>query len=144
MASHCAVVRVRYADTDQAGVVYHANYVPWLETGRTESLRAHGIPYTVLEARGIMFPVLDLHLRFHRPALYDQLVQVWTSIAELTRTRVHFAYSLRTEGEPRPLATGGTLHSFVDRSGRVLRMDRHPDLWERIHAAAEQLRPDAP
>lgn len=145
MSSYCAPVRVRFADTDQAGVVYHANYIPWLETGRTEALRAHGLPYTELDARGIHFPVLDLRIRYHRPALYDMVVEVWTHIQELTRTRVQFGYTLRAEGQshPRPLAVAGSVHSFVDRTGRVLRMDRYPDLWDRISAAAERLGEDA-
>lgn len=139
MPRHCTTVRVRYADTDQAGVVYHANYVPWFETGRTESLRAHGIPYTELTDMGINLPVVDLHVRYHRAALYDQLIEIWTGIEEVTRTRVHFVYTLQVAGESRPLATARTIQTFVDDDGRVLRMDRFPEVWQRIQAAAAEL-----
>ena len=141
MAEHCTAVRVRYADTDAGGVVYHANYIVWLEASRTEALRAHGVPYTELQALGIHLPVIDLQVRYHRPAFYDQLIEVWAHIAELGRARVRFGYRLGLPGESRPLATAHTVHSFVDARGRVLRLDRHPELWARVQAAAARLAP---
>ena len=139
MAEHCTQVRVRYADTDQSGVVYHANYIRWFEVARAESMRAHGLPYVEVEAQGIHLPVVDLHVRYHRPALYDQLVEVWAHIAEVSRVQVRYAYRLTLPGESRPLATGHTVHAFVDSAGRVARMDRHPEIWARIQAVAARL-----
>lgn len=141
MAEHCTTVRVRYADTDASGVVYHANYIVWLEAGRTEALRAHGLPYSELQVLGIHLPVIHLQVHYHRPALYDQVIEVWAHMQELTRTRVGFGYNLRLQGEPRPLATARTIHSFVNSHGRVQRLDRYPDLWSRVKAAAERLAP---
>lgn len=143
MARNCTTIRVRYADTDAGGVVYHANYVVWLESSRTEALRAHGVPYVEMQEHGIHLPVIDLQVRYHRPALYDQLIEVWTHIAEITRTRVRFEYTLRRHGETAPLATAHTAHTFVDARGRVLRMDRYPEIWARVLAAAEELHPSA-
>ncbi len=139
MAEHCTTIRVRYADTDQSGVVYHANYIIWFEAGRSDTMREYGVPYTELESLGIHLPVVELHARYHRPAVYDQLVEVWTHIAELTRAKLTFAYRLSLPGDRRPLATGSTLHAFVDGDGRVIRMDRHPELWERIQQTASTL-----
>ncbi len=141
MASYCTTVRVRYADTDAGGVVYHANYIVWLEAGRTECLRGHGVPYTDLQAEGIHLPVIDLQLRYHRPAFYDQLIEVWTWVEEISRIKVRFGYQLRIPGEGKPLATAHTTHSFVNSEGRVIRMDRHPELWRRVLAAVAQLSP---
>ncbi len=143
MGEHRTHVRVRYADTDQSGAVYHAAYLRWFEAGRSEAMRDHGIPYSETEARGINLPVIDLHVRYHRPALYDQLLEVRTHVASLTRTRIQFAYRLVLPGDRRPLATATTVHPFVDRDGRVLRLDRYPDLWERIQRAARDLCRDA-
>lgn len=140
MARNGVTIRVRYADTDAGGVVYHANYVVWLEASRTEALRAHGVPYVELQEHGIHLPVIVLHVRYHRPALYDQIVEVRAHIAEITRTRVRFEYSLRLQGDTTHLATAHTVHAFMDARGRVLRMDRYPELWTRVLAAAEELR----
>ena len=140
MARNCTTIRVRYADTDAGGVVYHANYIVWLEASRTEALRAHGVPYVELQEHGIHLPVIDLHVRYHQPALYDQLIEAWVHIAEITRTRVRFEYSLRPQGDTTHLATAHTVHAFMGARGRVLRMDRYPELWTRVLAAAEELR----
>ena len=112
MAAHCTTIRVRYADTDQSGAVYHANYVIWFEAGRSDAMREHGVPYAELERLGILLPVVDLHVRYNRPARYDQLVEVWTHFAELTRLKVRFGSTIRLPGYSRPLATGNTLHPF--------------------------------
>lgn len=122
--------------------MYHANYLVWFEAGRAESMRSCGIPYTELDNQGIYLPVIDVHIRYHRPALYDQLVEVWTHIIELTRTKVHFGYKLRLAGDPALLATGHTIHAVIGPGGRVMRLDRSPDLWQRLQAAAARLGED--
>lgn len=144
MAEHCTTIRVRYADTDAGGVVYHANYIVWLEAARTECLRAHNVPYTELQAVGVHLPVVDLGVRYRRPVLYDQLIEVWVSIQELGRARVHFTYRLHLAGDSKPLATAYTVHAVTDWQGRVLRLDRYPDLWRKILSASTALsRPGA-
>jgi len=143
VAEHCTTIRVRYADTDAGGVVYHANYIVWLEAARTECLRAHDVPYTELQAVGVHLPVVDLGVRYRRPALYDQLIEVWVSIVELGRARVHFAYRLQLPGDSRSLATAHTVHAVTDAQGRVLRLDRYPALWTKIRAAAAALGPSS-
>lgn len=102
-------------------------------------MRHQGIPYAEMESYGIHLPVIDLRVRYHRPALYDQLIEVWTHIAELTRTTVRFGYRLRVAGESQVLATGHTVHATVDPRGRIVRMDRHPEMWSRLRAAAALL-----
>lgn len=83
MFTHDTQIRVRYAETDQMGVVYHSNYFPWFESGRTEAIRSLGYTYADMERMGIIMPVVDIHCRYLRPAKYDELLTVRTTIKEL-------------------------------------------------------------
>jgi acyl-CoA thioester hydrolase len=83
--------RVRYAETDQMGVVYHAHYLVWCELGRTELMRSHGLPYSELEASGIMLAVSDASLRYARAARYDDVIRVVTRIEKVQSRTVTFA-----------------------------------------------------
>jgi acyl-CoA thioester hydrolase len=76
-------VRVRYAETDQMGVVYHSNYFLYFESGRTEAIRQLGFTYAEMEKMGIVMPVVDVHCRYLRPALYDDLLIIKTILKEL-------------------------------------------------------------
>lgn len=90
-------LRVRYAETDQMGVVYYGNYAAYLEVGRVEALRALGLSYAAMEASGIMLPVLELKSKFIRPARYDDLITIQVRIPELPATRIRFEYELFNE-----------------------------------------------
>ena len=76
-------IRVRYAETDQMGVVYHSNFFPYFEVARVESLRELGVSYAEIEKMGVIMPVVDVHARYVRPALYDDLLTIKTSLKEL-------------------------------------------------------------
>ena len=76
-------VRVRYAETDQMGVVYHSNYFPWFESARAESIRELGFTYADMEKMGLIMPVVDVHCRYLRPARYDDLLTIKTVLKEL-------------------------------------------------------------
>ncbi|HWP34394.1 MAG TPA: thioesterase family protein [Thermodesulfobacteriota bacterium] len=117
-------VRVAYADTDQMGTVYHANYLVWMERGRTEAMRELGLPYAALEARGLRLPVIEAGLRFLRPARYDELLVIATTFAALGRVRLRFHYEVRHADRPEgPLLVDGfTEHAFVTPEGRVVRV----------------------
>jgi acyl-CoA thioester hydrolase len=116
-------VRVAYADTDQMGVVYHANYLIWFERGRTEAMRELGLPYAALEARGVVLPVVEAGVRFRGPARYDDLLVVETVIEGLGRSRIAFRYAIRRDGPDEPvLVEGYTEHAFLTRDGRVARV----------------------
>ncbi len=116
-------VRVTYADTDQMGIVYHANALVWFERGRTEAMRELGLPYAALEARGVLLPVIEAGARFLRPARYDDLLAVETVVAALGRVRLRFRYRVRhADGHGSPvLIEGSTEHAFVGRDGRLVR-----------------------
>ncbi len=115
-----AELRVRYAETDQMGIAHHAEYFAWFEVGRTELLRASGLTYRDLEGRGVHFPVIGTEARFLRPAYYDDVLEVRTSVAAVSGARVAFTYEIRRDSGL--LATGRTEHAAVDGNGRPRRL----------------------
>jgi acyl-CoA thioester hydrolase len=112
-------ITVRYAETDMMGVVYHGSYLPWFEIGRTTLLREQGLPYRELEAEGFLLPVLEVNARYLRPARYDDTVTLVTTLREKPTLRIRLSYEL-FNGDTL-LATGQTLHAFIDRQGRPVR-----------------------
>ncbi len=112
-------VTVRYAETDMMGVVYHGNYLPWFEIGRTTLLREQGLPYRQLEEDGFRLPVLEVALKYLRPAVYDDTVTIVTTLRERPLLRIRLEYEVYRGEEL--LATGSTVHAFIDRSGRPVR-----------------------
>ena len=114
-----AEVSVRYAETDMMGVVYHGSYLPWLEIGRTTLLKEHGLPYRQLETEGFFLPVLEVGLRYLKPARYDDTVAVTTVLREKPSLRIRMEYELHRGDEL--LATGFTVHAFIDRTGKPMR-----------------------
>ena len=112
-------VRVRYAETDQMGIVYYANYFVWFELGRVELLRSLGLAYSRLETdHGCILPVVSARCRYRAPARYDDEILIETRPAMLRGSVLKFAYSiLRKEGEGRELtllAEGETVHVVCD------------------------------
>jgi acyl-CoA thioester hydrolase len=118
-----AQVTVRYAETDMMGVVYHANYLPWFEVGRTTLLKEVGVPYRQLEAEGFRLPVLEISAKYLRPALYDDLITVITRLKEKPIIRIKLEYEVRRGDEL--LATGQSIHAFIDLAGKPVR----PPAW---------------
>lgn len=112
-------VTVRYAETDMMGIVYHANYLPWFEIGRTNLLKELGLPYRELEAAGFRLPVLEVSAKYLRPAFYDDTLVIRTTLQEKPLLRIRLEYEVRRGDEL--LATGGTVHAFVDSEGRPVR-----------------------
>jgi acyl-CoA thioester hydrolase len=125
-------VRVRYADTDAAGVCYYANYLAFFEVGRVELLRHLGIPIREAEARGFVFPCAEAHLRYHRPALLDDLLTIELWATELRRSSFSFAYRVLRGSDL--LASGETRHAAVDPA--TLRPVRLPDWLLTLFEAA--------
>jgi acyl-CoA thioester hydrolase len=97
MITHETQVRVRYADTDQMGYVYHAKYLEYLEVGRTEMIRHLGLPYAEVEKQGIMMPVADVAIKFRAPAHYDEVLTVKTTVAALPKASFPFRYEIVNE-----------------------------------------------
>jgi len=117
---HDATIRVRYAETDQMGVVYHSNYLIWFEVGRVELMRALGFDYKLMELEDDTFIVVaDVHCRYHHPAHYDELLTVRTSILEAKNRTLKFGYELLRQSDNKLLATGHTIHVACNRAGQV-------------------------
>jgi acyl-CoA thioester hydrolase len=115
-------VRVRYAETDQMGVVYHANYLVWLEAGRVEFCRAAGLRYRDLEAEGVLLAVIEVQCRFVAPARYDDEIIVRTWITAASRRGVRFEYEVLDAETGRRLATAATHHLFCGKDLRPLKL----------------------
>jgi acyl-CoA thioester hydrolase len=116
MISHETRVRVRYAETDQMGVVYHSNYMVWMEVGRVELYRSLGLRYRDMERDGLLLAVAEINCRYISPAHYDDEVAIKASIEKVTTRMVCFGYEMRTVEDGRLLATGTTRHIFCDRT----------------------------
>lgn len=112
-------VTVRYAETDMMGVVYHGNYLPWFEIGRTTLLKEVGVPYRQLETEGYRLPVLEVAAKYLRPAVYDDTLTVVTTMREKPVLRIRLAYEVLRGDEL--LVTGETVHAFIDLQGRPVR-----------------------
>ena len=114
-APHVNEFRVRYAETDQMGVVYHANYLIWCEIGRTDFLRVKGANYADLERSGILLAVAEANVRYHASARYDDMVRVETTLTELRSRALTFEYHISH-------AERGT--RFVSATTRLVSLDR--------------------
>jgi acyl-CoA thioester hydrolase len=116
---HDATVRVRYAETDQMGVVYHANYLVWFEVGRVELIRAVGIEYKRMEIDDdCHIVVADAHCRYHQSAKYDEVIRIRTRIAESRNRMVKFSYEALRDSDGALLATGETTHVICGSNGK--------------------------
>ncbi len=112
-------ITVRYAETDMMGVVYHGNYLPWFEVGRTNLLKEFGVPYRELERDGYYLPVIEMQAKYHRPAVYDDTVTIVTTLREKPNLRITLDYEVFRDDTL--LVTGKTMHAFIDRAGRPAR-----------------------
>jgi len=110
--------RVRYAETDQMGVVYHANYVVWCDIGRTEFIRTLGMSYAEMERRGIALAVSELTMRYHAPARYDDMVRVTTTLVDVRSRAITFDYLITRADSGDRLASARTTLVALARSGR--------------------------
>jgi acyl-CoA thioester hydrolase len=115
-------IRVRYAETDQMGVVYYANYFIWFEIGRTDLLRGSGWSYREMEADGYSLPVIEARCLYHASAKYDDDVEVRTTGGMLSPVRMQFNYEIVRAADAVTLATGATVHATLDKSGKPCRM----------------------
>jgi acyl-CoA thioester hydrolase len=120
--------RVRYAETDQMGVVYHANYIIWFELARTEFCRARGIRYADIErVDGLLLVVAEAHCRYRQPARYDDEIIATGWIEKAHSRMIVFSYEIRRAEDGALLATGSTHHIFL-RDGRPVKVP------EKFHA----------
>jgi acyl-CoA thioester hydrolase len=130
MGKHETFLRVRYAETDQMGVVHHANYFVWMEIGRVELVRARGINYKQLEeSEGLFLSVIEVRCRFVHPARYDDEIVVRTEVTNSNPRTFEFFYEICNLTQPRVLATGATRHMWLNRAMRPAKLpEQYRDL----------------
>jgi acyl-CoA thioester hydrolase len=126
--------RVRYVETDAMGVVHHSNYLAWMEVGRTEFMRHFGFTYRQLELTGVLLPVLEVKVRYYAPAYYDDELVISTWVEELSRVRLLLSYRIERPADGKLLTEGTSLHTFVGKDGRPIRITHHEDAWERLQS----------
>jgi acyl-CoA thioester hydrolase len=139
-ATSVSHVRVRYAETDQMGVVYYANYFVWFEIGRTDLLRALGGTYRELEAAGLFLPVIEASCDYAQPCRYDDELAIETTGRTLSPVRVEFSYTVTRQADGARAATGRTVHAALNREGRPSRLpaDLRAALSPAAHGRAGQ------
>ncbi len=125
-------IRVRYAETDAMGVVYHGNYFVWMEVGRTEFFRHLGLPYSQVEQQGIYFPVVEAHCKYLRPASYDDHIIVETQVERFSAARVVFKYRIYLKENQTSLVEGQTVHAFVNKQGKPINIKKVPELQQKL------------
>jgi acyl-CoA thioester hydrolase len=117
---HEVEFRVRYAETDQMGVVYHTNYLVWCEVGRTDFIRQRGMSYADIERAGIGLAVSEVSARFHSAARYDEVIRVRTTLADVRSRGITFDYLITNAATGDRLVTARTALVSIDRSGRLV------------------------
>lgn len=125
MKIHELKVRVRYAETDQMGMVYHGNYAQYFELGRVEWLRNLGVSYKLMEGAGVMLPVVSLTMNYKKPARYDDELTIRTIFKSQTSVKIEFDYEVYNE-KAELLTTGNSILVFVDmKTGRPILPPEH-------------------
>lgn len=109
-------IRVRYAEADRMGLLHHANYLVYFEQGRTELLRQQGLAYRDLEDRGFLLVLTRVQVRYRRPARYDDVLTLRTTVAKTGMVKIEHSYELLRDGEL--LAEGETTLGCIDRAGQ--------------------------
>ena len=117
--AHAVEFRVRYAETDQMQVVYHSNYLVWCEIGRTEFIRALGMPYAELERQNVTLAVVEASLRFHSAARYDNLIRVTTTIADVRSRTITFDYLITNAETGERFVTASTKLASLTRDSKL-------------------------
>lgn len=123
MIESVSKVTVRYAETDAMGIVYHANYLPWLEISRTQMLKEVGFPYKQLEEDGLLLPVLEINFKYRKPARYDEEITIITRMKKEPLVKIHLEYEVKRGTDL--LGTGYSIHAFMNREGRPLKAPKH-------------------
>jgi acyl-CoA thioester hydrolase len=122
---HTTELRVRYSETDQMGTFYNSRALEWFECGRTELLRAIGLPYAEMERRGVFLPVVEAHVEYRGRARYDDLLKMTSNAALVGKVRLRVDVDIIQAEGGAPVARGYTVHAFIDTTGKPIR----PPAW---------------
>lgn len=132
------VIRTRYAETDQMGIIYHANYFVWFEIGRTEFFRQLNMDYRELEEEDILLPVIDVRCKYIQSAKYDDEIIIKTKLTNLKGIRLIFSYEIIRMNDNVLLAEGYTKHAFVTKELKPVNFKKKlPNVWEALIQSIE-------
>lgn len=132
------IIRTRYAETDQMGVIYHANYFTWFEIGRTEFFRQLNMDYKDLEAENILLPVIDVGCKYIHSAKYDDEIIIQTRLTSLKGVRLEFRYEIIRKSDNVLLAEGYTKHAFVNKELKPVNFKKKmPQVWDSLNQSIE-------
>ncbi len=120
-ATNTTLFRVRYSETDQMGTFYNSRALEWFECGRTELLRQLGMPYAVMETRGVLLPLVEAHVEYLGRARYDDLLRMTTTAHLAGRARLRFDVEIVQDAHRAKVARGYTVHAITDSAGRPTR-----------------------
>jgi len=131
---HETEIRVRYAETDQMGIVHHANYLIWFEAGRSELCRSRGFSYKEMEDDDALMVVAESYLRYKSPAYYEDVLLIRTKVAEVRSRSIRFVYEVYRAEDDELLAEGETLHLVTDTNKKVRQI---PERYKQILLSGE-------
>ncbi len=132
-------ITVRYAETDQMGIVHHSVYPIWYEAARTEAIKKIGMNYSTLERNGVMLPLVELNCKYNVPAEYEDILTIMVEIAKLTPARIVFHYQIFKDGIEKPINTGSTIHAWVGKDLKPINLKKqYPEIFEKILSTLNQ------
>ena len=131
-----SIVNVRYAETDQMGIVHHSVYAIWYELARTDLSKKAGFPYSKMEEIGIMMPLVELNSKYISPAYYDDELIVTATVSKLTPARIVFSYEVYRKDQEKPISTGYTVHALVNKEMKPINTKK---LFPEIYKAMEKM-----
>lgn len=133
-----SIVRVRYAETDQMGIVHHSVYPIWYELARTDLSKLAGFPYSKMEEEGVLTPLVELNSKYIKPAFYDDELIVTATVSKLTPARVVFSYEVLKKDSDKPINTGYTVHALVNKDMKPINTKKlFPDIYEAMSKMME-------
>ncbi|MDP4092563.1 MAG: thioesterase family protein [Bacillota bacterium] len=127
---------VRYAETDQMGIVHHSNYPVWFEAGRTDFIKKMGMPYSRIEESGSMLPLIELKCNYKGYSKYEDEITVKTRIKEMTPLKLRFYYEVYRNNEPELITSGETLHVWTTTDLKPVNIKKHaPEIYQLVENA---------
>lgn len=127
---------VRYAETDQMGIVHHSNYPVWFEAARTDFIRNMGMSYSQIEERGFLLPLIELRCKYKGAARYEDRIIVKTSVKEISYSRITFHYEVFKRDDNVMITSGETMHAWTNKELKPLNMKKYaPDIYELMSRA---------
>ena len=137
-----SIVVVRYQETDQMGIAHHSVYPVWFEVARTDFIKALGLPYSVMEKKGVMLPLTELRACYHKDAFYEDELVVTARLTRLSAAKAGFLYTVERKSDGQLIATGETVHGIVDSGAfRPINLKKkHPEMFELLSESMEDER----